>query len=157
MRTRRISVRRSLRLSGAALACLLFVTSVLIPFVAVAGEVKSADDEQRNLRERRYYYKAFNRRDPFRSLVAGEFEEGEFELVDIYSVKLVGVLTGGLEKYAMLEDANGYGYILKSGDPVRNGSVVSVGDRNVVARVTMFGQTTSVTLRLENTKGKGES
>ena len=57
----------------------------------------------------------------------------------------------------MLEDANGYGYILKSGDQVRNGSVVSVGDRNVVARVTMFGQTTSVTLRLENTKGKGES
>lgn len=156
MKVRRSSVRRSLRLPGAAIAGLLFVTSVLIPFAAAAGE-SAGSAEQQNLREKRYYYQAFNRRDPFRSLVSGEFEEGEFELVDIYSVKLVGVLTGGLEKYAMLEDNNGYGYILKSGDPVRNGSVVSIGDRNLVARVTMFGQTTSVTLRLENTKGKGES
>lgn len=108
------------------------------------------------LREKNYYYQAFNRRDPFQSLIDGEFEETELELVDIYAVKLVGVLSGGMDKYAMLEDKNGFGYIVKAGDPVRNGSIVSVGEQALVARLTMFGQTNSVTLRLEGKKGKGE-
>ena len=82
--------------------------------------------------------------------------ETELELVDIYAVKLVGVLSGGMDKYAMLEDKNGFGYIVKAGDPVRNGSIVSVGEQTLVARLTMFGQTNSVTLRLEGKKGKGE-
>ncbi len=126
---------------------LIFVTSVLLPVFARA-ENENAKDLK--LRDKRYYYKAFNRRDPFQSLIVGEFEESEVELVDVYSVRLVGVLTGGMERYAMLEDDNGYGYIVKTGDPIRNGSIVSVGDRSLVARVSMFGQTTSVTLRMED-------
>lgn len=118
--------------------------------------VKEEETENRILREKRYYYKAFNRRDPFSSLIVGEFEETEFVLVDIYGVKLVGILSGGMDKFAMLEDKNGYGYILKAGDPVKNGSIVSVGDQSIVARLTMFGQTSSVTLRLEGITGKGE-
>ncbi|MCK4549428.1 MAG: hypothetical protein KAU49_04635, partial [Candidatus Krumholzibacteria bacterium] len=63
-----------------------------------------------------------------------------------------------MEKYAMLEDSNGFAYILKAGDPIRNGSIVSVGDRTLVARISMFGQTTSVTLNMEgSSKNKGES
>jgi hypothetical protein len=109
------------------------------------------------LREKVYYYQAFNQRDPFQSLIAGEFEEsGELDIVDIYSVKLVGVLAGGMEKYAMLEDNNGYSYIMKAGDPIRNGNIVSVSDRTLVARVSLFGQTSTVTLRLEEKKSKGE-
>jgi hypothetical protein len=129
----------------------------------VLGSVHSAwalaeekDEGEKILREKMYYYRAFNRRDPFQSLITGEFEESEFELVDIYSVRLVGVLSGGMERFAMLEDNNGFGYILKAGDPIRHGKVVSVGDRSLVARVVMFGQTSSVTLRLEGNKGKGE-
>jgi hypothetical protein len=132
---------------------LLFLTGALTP-VWAAGEEN--DSSGKVLRAKRYYYKAFNRRDPFQSLIVGEFEEAELELVDIYSVRLVGVLSGGMEKFAMLEDNNGFGYILKTGDPIRNGSIVSVGDRSIVARVTMFGQTSSVTLQLEGNKGKGE-
>lgn len=131
----------------------LFLITMLVPAFVVAEEEEVG---QKSIREKKYYYKAFNRRDPFQSLVAGEFEEKEFELVDIYSVRLVGVLSGGMEKFAMLEDNNGFGYILRAGDPVRHGSVVSVGDRSLVARVTMYGQTSSVTLRLEGAKGKGE-
>jgi hypothetical protein len=109
------------------------------------------------LRDKTYYYQAFNQRDPFQSLIAGEFEEsGEFDIVDIYSVKLVGVLAGGMEKFAMLEDNNGYSYIMKAGDPIRNGNIVSVNDRTLVARVSLFGQTSTVTLRLEEKKSKGE-
>jgi len=126
---------------------LIFVTSVLLPVFAQAG---NEDAKDLKLRDKRYYYKAFNRRDPFQSLIVGEFEESEVELVDVYSVRLVGVLSGGMERYAMLEDNNGFGYIVKTGDPIRNGSIVSVGDRSLVARVSMFGQTTSVTLRMED-------
>lgn len=109
------------------------------------------------LREKVFYYQAFNQRDPFQSLMAGEFEEsGELDIVDIYSVKLVGVLAGGMEKFAMLEDNNGYSYIMKAGDPIRNGTIVSVSDRALVARVSLFGQTSTVTLRLEEKKSKGE-
>jgi hypothetical protein len=131
----------------------LLLITMFVPAFVVAEEDAT---DMKNLREKRYFYKAFNRQDPFQSLIVGEFEETEFELVDVYSVHLVGILSGGMEKFAMLEDNNGFGYILKAGDPVRHGSVVSVGDRSLVARVTMYGQTSSVTLRLEGTKGKGE-
>jgi hypothetical protein len=128
-----------------------------LPLSPVLAQDEGAGD-RKIIREKRYYYQAFNRRDPFQSLIVGEYEEAEFELVDINAVRLVGVLSGGMEKFAMLEDSNGFAYILKAGDPVRNGSIVSVGDRTLVARITMFGQTTSVTLNLEGSnKNKGES
>lgn len=137
------------------IAAAALLQSALMPATAWADE---NPEEKRMIREKRYFYKAFNRRDPFQSLIVGEFEQAEFDLVDINSVKLVGVLDGGLEKFAMLEDSNGFAYILKAGDPVRNGSVVSVGERTLVARITTFGQTNSVTLKLEGRKNnKGES
>ena len=131
---------------------ILLLFNFLMPAFVLAG----GDTGEKILREKTYYYKAFNRGDPFQSLIAGDFEETEYDLVDIYSVRLVGVLSGGMERFAMLEDNNGFGYIVKAGDPVRNGSIVSVGDRSLVARVTMFGQTSSVTLQLASTNGKGE-
>jgi hypothetical protein len=129
--------------------------SVLPPPATRADE---NNEENKNLRDKRYFYQAFNRRDPFRSLIVGEFEQTEFELVDINAVRLVGVLSGGMERYAMLEDKNGFAYIVKAGDPVRNGSVVSIGERSLVARISMFGQTNSVTLHLEgDDRTKGDS
>ena len=128
--------------------------TVAAPVDTAKGALKS---EAITLREKVFFYQAFNQRDPFQSLIAGEFEEsGELDIVDIYSVRLVGILAGGMEKFAMLEDNNGYAYIMKSGDPIRNGNIVSVSDRTLVARVTMFGQTNTVTLRLEEKKRKGE-
>jgi hypothetical protein len=141
-----LSIRNWKILLGLYLA-LILVASTLMPAFAKAEDT---DENSAKLRDRRYYYKAFNRRDPFQSLIVGEFEESEFELIDIYSVRLVGVLSGGMERFAMLEDNNGYGYIVRTGDPIRNGSIVSVGDRTLVARVTFFGQTTSLTLRMED-------
>lgn len=153
MKTRRKNLKSVWKVLFSAALPVLFLAVTLLPSWAYAEEKGT---EQKTLREKKYYYQAFNRRDPFQSLIVGEFEESEFEMVDIYGVKLVGVLSGGMEKYAMLEDKNGFGYIVKAGDPVRNGSIISVGDRSLVARLTMFGQTSSVTLRLEGNKGKGE-
>jgi hypothetical protein len=124
---------------------------------ADAASMAKATSDTITLRDKGYYYQAFNQRDPFQSLIAGEFEEsGELDIVDIYSVRLVGILSGGMEKFAMLEDNNGYAYIMKAGDPIRNGNIVSVSDRTLAARVSLFGQTSTVTLRLEEKKSKGE-
>ena len=153
MRTRRRGPDKERKVLWGLVISVFLLTAVVPAYVSA----EDADMHgKKNLREKKYYYQAFNRRDPFQSLIAGEFEESEFELVDIYSVRLVGVLSGGLERFAMLEDNNGFGYILKTGDPVRNGSVVTVGDNTLVARVTMFGQTSSVTLRMERANEKGE-
>lgn len=101
------------------------------------------------LRENLYYYDAFNRRDPFRSLVDGAFNQSDrMEVVNLNAVQLVGIVRGEVDRFALLEDASGYSYILRVGDRVHNGSVVSIGEDELVARVTNFGQTTTVRLRL---------
>lgn len=101
------------------------------------------------LRENLYYYDAFNRRDPFRSLVDGAFNRNDkMDLVNLSAVQLVGVVRGEVDRFALLEDTSGYSYILRVGDRVHNGTVVSIGEDELVARVTNFGQTTTVRLHL---------
>jgi hypothetical protein len=101
------------------------------------------------LRENLYYYDAFNRRDPFRSLVDGAFNRSDkMDLVNLSAVQLVGIVRGEVDRFALLEDASGYSYILRVGDRVHNGTVVSIGEDELVARVTNFGQTTTVRLHL---------
>lgn len=101
------------------------------------------------LRENLYYYDAFNRRDPFRSLVDGAFNRSDkMDLVNLNAVQLVGIVRGEVDRFALLEDAAGYSYILRVGDRVHNGTVVSIGEDELVARVTNFGQTTTVRLHL---------
>jgi len=140
---------------------LAFSISFVLTFSHVSagdgkGSVKRGKaSSSKTLREKRYYYRAFNRRDPFQSLIVGDYEEGELDLIDIYKVRLVGILSGGYQKFAMLEDDNGYSYIVKAGDRIKNGNIVSVGDRSLIARVTIFGQTNTVTLRLEDSQKKG--
>ncbi len=101
------------------------------------------------LREDSYYYSAFNRRDPFRSLIEGVFIKNEkMALVNLNAVSLVGIVKGELDRFALLEDEKGFSYILRVGDRVRNGTIVSVGDQEIVARVTNFGQTSTIRLHL---------
>lgn len=111
------------------------------PATATSGKVM--------LRENLYYYDAFNRRDPFRSLVDGAFNRSDkMDLVNLNAVQLVGIVRGEVDRFALLEDASGYSYILRVGDRVHNGTVVSIGEDELVARVTNFGQTTTVRLHL---------
>ena len=101
------------------------------------------------LRENSYYYSAFNKRDPFRSLIVGEFvSEKKMSPIDLARVELVGLVKGELDRFALLEDNKGFAYILRVGDRIKNGSVVAIGDKTMVARVTNFGQSRKFTLRL---------
>lgn len=116
-------------------------SAAVTPVVTPSGKVV--------LRENLYYYDAFNRRDPFRSLVDGAFNQSDrMDMVNLSAVQLVGIVRGEVDRFALLEDASGYSYILRVGDRVHNGSVVSIGEDELVARVTNFGQTTTVRLRL---------
>jgi hypothetical protein len=115
-----------------------------------AGAIKKT-----NLRENSYYYGAFNRRDPFRALVSGNFIRNDMmERVELTAVELVGVVRGDLDRFALLEDEKGFTYILRIGDKVRNGTVVAIGEQTMTARITNFGQTSKYTLHLvERQKG----
>jgi hypothetical protein len=116
---------------------------------APAATVTPAAGGKVVLRENLYYYDAFNRRDPFRSLVDGAFNRSDkMDLVNLNAVQLVGIVRGEVDRFALLEDVSGYSYILRVGDRVHNGTVVSIGEDELVARVTNFGQTTTVRLHL---------
>jgi len=133
--------------AGAAVA-IFFSAAAFTPGTAMSetgGKVK--------LRQNNYYYSAFNRRDPFRSLVAGKFVRNDrMEMVNLNAVELVGVVKGELDRFALLEDEQGFNYILRVGDKVHRGTVVSIGDQSMVARVTNFGQTSKFTLHLVQRK-----
>ncbi len=115
---------------------------------AVADSV-SAGDLPSTLRENSYYYQSFGTPDPFRSLLAGVFEPKQQEIVDLHTVQLVGVVWEEEEIAAMVQDAQGFGYTLRPGDAVKNGTVVSITPDALVARLNIFGQTTQMTLRLQ--------
>lgn len=107
------------------------------------------DTAPQALREKQFFYGSFGMRDPFRSLVGGDFEPEQQELVDLHTVQLVGMLWEDEEYVAIVQDAQGFGYALRPGDPVRNGVVVSVSRHELVGRLNVFGMVDRVNLRLQ--------
>jgi hypothetical protein len=107
------------------------------------------------LRANEFFYQSYGKEDPFRVLVDGDFEQTTgAELVDMNSAKLVGVMWGVDDRFALVEDGEGFGYILRVGDRVRFGRVVSIRKQSLTARVTLYGITNKVVLKLESTEGK---
>ena len=101
------------------------------------------------------FYQSNGKEDPFAALVNGDFEQTTAaELVDMNSAQLVGVMWGQDDKFALVEDGEGFGYILRVGDRVRNGRVVSIRKNSLTARVTLYGITSQVVLKLEKSEGK---
>jgi hypothetical protein len=144
------------------------LTSLLVPAVAQATEQDDKDGasagsvspsqisrERINaLRENEFFYQSYGRQDPFQILVAGKFEQTTAdELADLNSGKLVGVMWGQDDRFALVEDGEGFGYILRVGDRVQNGRVISIRKNSLTARVTLYGITNQVTLKLEKTEG----
>lgn len=127
-------------------------TAITATGVGLRAQQKAPGPIAKNtiIRDNKYYYNAFNRRDPFASLIVGEFvSEKAMDPVDISQVELVGIVYGDLDRFAALEDTKGFAYIVRAGDRVRNGTIVAVGDESLVARVTNFGQTRKLTLHLD--------
>jgi hypothetical protein len=124
------------------------------PATEASSPSQEAAAEIDKIRSNEFFYQSYGRSDPFRSLVDGEFEQkSAAELVDVSSARLVGVIWGGDDRFALVEDGEGFGYILRVGDRVRNGRVVSIRKSSLTARITLYGISNSVVLKLENTEG----
>jgi hypothetical protein len=132
--------------------------SATVAVGATAGTSPSQEARARlnQIRANEFFYQSNDREDPFKALVSGAYEasEGASELVDLASARLVGVMWGEEDRFALVEDGGGYGYILRVGDPVRNGTVVSIRTNAVTAQITLYGITNEVVLELDNVEAK---
>ena len=62
---------------------------------------------------------------------------------------MVGILEDIDGYRALLEDADGSGYILSQNDKIKNGYLVSVTEDKAVFQITEYGWTRTVALELE--------
>lgn len=94
-------------------------------------------------------YNPETRRDPFLPLTDKEqMSFGQAPSPWFENLKLVGIIKDKLGNQALLEDEIGFGYILKSGDKIKNGYVMSIEDDKVVFHVEEYGGYKTMTLQL---------
>jgi hypothetical protein len=96
-----------------------------------------------------YQYNALGRRDPFQSLMEGEYvgaDVGGQAPPDLGGLKVVGVVWGSTDQFAMVEDARGDSYVLRRGDHVMNGYVEGLKRDALIVNITVDGQSQSVTI-----------
>jgi hypothetical protein len=96
-----------------------------------------------------YQYNALGRRDPFQAIVGGEYlgdDVGGDAPVDVGGIKVVGIVWGASDKFALVEDGRGNSLVLREGDKVMNGVVEGLKRDAVVVKLTSDDQTQSVTI-----------
>ncbi len=97
-------------------------------------------------------YTTGGRTDPFEPLVDDAQKTAGYDRIpDVESLRLVGILQDKKSSRALFEDANGYSYILQTGDRVKNGFVLSIGEDRVVFQIRQYGWNRQVALDLEET------
>lgn len=98
-----------------------------------------------------YQYNALGRRDPFQPMIGGTFlgdDVGGDAPLDVGGMKVVGIVWGASDKFALVEDNRGQSSVLRAGDKVMNGVVETLKRDAVVVSMTVDGQTESVTIPL---------
>ena len=119
----------------------------LVPAVQTLG---AAFMEQREM----YVYSSLDRRDPFASLVSGAFEgTAGTPLLDVSSMDLVGIVWGSSDRFALVEDGRGHGFVLRVGDPVLNGYVAGLTKEELIVKQSSYGDTQTVTIQLQRKEG----
>ena len=123
---------------------------------AISGSAHAA--QERHLLNREVYvYKTVGRRDPFASLLEGEFETTVGNpLLDVSSMRLVGIVWSASDKFALVEDGRGHGHVLRVGDPVINGYVVGLTRQELLVRQTSYGDSQTVTIQLQRKEGSSD-
>lgn len=98
-----------------------------------------------------YQYNALGRRDPFQSLINGGFvgvDMGGDAPPDPGGIKVVGIVWGSTDQFALVEDVRGNSLVLRKGDKVQNGYVEALKRDAIVVSLTAEGQTQSVVIPL---------
>ena len=67
---------------------------------------------------------------------------------DVGGIRVVGIVWGASDKFALVEDARGTSRVLRAGDKVMNGVVETLKRDAVVVRMTVDGQTEQVAIPL---------
>jgi hypothetical protein len=93
-------------------------------------------------------------RDPFATLInEAQVSNSPIEqtVPNVEGLRLVGVIeSDGGKNSALLEDANGYGYILKTGDRVKKGYVLRIETDRVYFQIFEYGWSRTLALHLED-------
>jgi len=122
---------------------------------AIAGveNPKSLDASVLFHREQ-YTYTSEGRRDPFQSLLDGKFQgTGDGQLVDVGDIHLVGIMWGAADKFALVEDSRGRGFVLRVGDPVVNGYISGISKTELQIVQNAFGESQSMSIKLQKKEG----
>jgi hypothetical protein len=132
-------------------------TAAAKPSAGTLAHTPKTNEERHLLNREVYVYKTVGRRDPFASLLTGEFETTVGRpLLDVSSMKLVGIVWGTSDKFALVEDGRGHGHVLRVGDPVINGSVVGLTKEELMIRQSSYGDTQTVTIQLQRKEGSSD-
>ncbi|MCP4570532.1 MAG: hypothetical protein GY841_23355, partial [FCB group bacterium] len=98
-------------------------------------------------------YKSSRYRDPFKTLIDAARTQNvpvEQRIANVEGLKLVGIIeSDGGSNRALFEDQEGYGYMLESGDKVRNGYVLRVETDRVYFQIFEYGWSRTVALKMD--------
>jgi hypothetical protein len=101
-----------------------------------------------------YIYTSGGRRDPFQSLLDGKFQSsGDGSLIDVGDIHLVGIMWGSSDKFALVEDSRGRGFVLRVGDPVVNGYISGISRSELQIVQNAFGESQSMSIKLKPKEG----
>jgi hypothetical protein len=139
------------------------VTSTAAPSTAAPGaatavaaaETPQVLDPATLFQREQYVYQASGRRDPFQSLIDGKFQSqsGDGALVDLGDMHLVGIMWGSSDKFALVEDSRGRGFVLRVGDPVMNGYISGISKTELQVVQNALGESQTVTIQLKSKEG----
>ncbi|TMQ53625.1 MAG: hypothetical protein E6K77_00385 [Candidatus Eisenbacteria bacterium] len=122
---------------------------------ALSGEIPKSVDASVLFARERYEYIGGGRRDPFQSLLDGRFltQSADGSLVDVGDIHLVGIMWGSSDKFALVEDSRGRGFVLRVGDPVVNGYISGISKSELQVVQNAFGESQSLSIRLQTKEG----
>lgn len=136
-------------------------TAVPAPAAAVpiapstAADLPKSIDASVLFAREQFTYASDGRRDPFQSLIDGKFQGHVLEsgLVDVGDIHLVGIMWGSSDKFALVEDSRGHGYVLRVGDPVLNGYISGITKTDLQIVQNAFGDSQSLSIHLQPKEG----
>jgi len=122
---------------------------------ALTGETPKSVDASVLFARERYEYVGGGRRDPFQSLFDGRFQThtADGSLIDMGDIHLVGIMWGSSDKFALVEDSRGHGYVLRVGDPVLNGYISGISKSELQVVQNAFGESQTLSIRLQTKEG----
>ncbi|MGE5176812.1 MAG: hypothetical protein ACM3JJ_10605 [Hyphomicrobiales bacterium] len=120
-----------------------------------AGETPQSLDASVLFQREQYTYTSGGRRDPFESLIDGKYQSqsGDGSLVDVGDIHLVGIMWGSADKFALVEDSRGRGFVLRVGDPVLNGYISGISKTELQIVQNAFGDSQTMAIKLQPKEG----